>query len=266
MTGNSNGVWELIRTKACTADSLLQPHPLYQVYLARQPIHIQPPSAAAASDWEDRHWVIGSYKELQRLATNLRADESLRILFSEAGAAFGRRHTDVPPTELSTGPARFRKDEKKAIKEGKLNPVNLALLKQRVTPGATMDPRRSDLFTPYAQFYSAKTLEAHHIVEKSMLGTLNLNKGAFHDDNAPCVLVVAELHQQLYTPDVSPSRKQIVKGMKHTDAADRLTEIYAGAKPAKPGVLPGLYETPQMAGLLEIANIIIERVRASRTD
>jgi hypothetical protein len=77
---------------------------------------------------------------------------------------------------------------------------------------------------------------------------------------------VAELHQQLYTPEVSPSRKQIVKGMKHTDAADRLTEIYAGAKPAKPGVPPGLYETPQMAGLLEIAKIIIERVRNSRTD
>jgi hypothetical protein len=72
--------------------------------------------------------------------------------------------------------------------------INTSIHKRKINPNT--DERRSDLkeYAQFKEFYSKKTLEAHHIVEKSILGKLELNDGEVDDAVAPCVLVVAELH------------------------------------------------------------------------
>jgi hypothetical protein len=258
-------VWDLITKRACTDASpqLLQPRQDYKVYLTNKTFAVPPPPTAAAnSPHASRRWVIGPYTELQRLAVNLRVDGGLQTAFAAAGAGYGRRHTDVPPIGPWVGPVRFRKAEEAAIRNGTLNPIDWSLIDLRKVPGATRDPRRGDRFDLFAEFYQAKTLEAHHIVEKALLATLGLNVGDLADSNAPCVLAACELHQQFYTPEVSPARRQITKGMANEDAAAKLHEIYAGSdNRSDPNRTPGLYESPQMAPLREVADIIIDTVR-----
>jgi hypothetical protein len=225
-------IWNMIES-LCTA----APNTRYDAYLTKNPV-----AFVVKGKQENRHWVIGPYEDLTRLARDLRVDATAQASFGQA--CFGRRYTDLPPTgpQPSGG---FRK----AIESTVPHPIKPALINARqVDPNPT--PRRSDLYDAFADFYSKKTLEAHHIVEKSILGRLGRNKGDLCDERAPCVLVVAELHQQLYTPDVSKFRASFSGGMSSQEHAALLTTIYTD-----------LYASPQMADLLAIANIIIGQVR-----
>src|SRR5262249_24055528 len=129
-------------------------------------------------------------------------------------------------------------------------PVDAALIAMRQGAGANEPPRRSDQFDVFADFYSKKTLEAHHIVEKSILEALGRNRGDLHNDIAPCVLVVAEPHQQMFTPSVGRLRESFPRQMPPSVQADGLESIYRE-----------LYASNQMADLLKIASIIIGQVR-----
>jgi hypothetical protein len=229
-------IWKMIKSLVCTAPS----DPRYEAYLTKNPIAFVVDGAP-----EFRHWVIGPYEGLQKLARDLRVDETAQASFNQA--CFGRRHTDVPPTgpQPSGG---FRKAMGSAVPHA----VDPTLINMRqVDPNST--PRRSDLYDVFDDFYARKTLEAHHIVEKSILGDLGRNKGDLRDDIAPCVLVVAELHQQIYTPQVSKFRASFSRGMSSQAQALLLTTIYKD-----------LYASTQMADLLAIANIIIGQVKLGR--
>lgn len=225
-------IWNMIES-LCTA----APDRRYRAYLTKKPV-----AFVVSGKPENRHWVIGPYDDLTKLARDLRVDATARASFGQA--CFGRRYSDLPPTgpQPSGG---FRK----AMESTLPHPINPALANMRqVDPNLT--PRRSDLYDAFADFYSKKTLEAHHIVEKSILGSLGRNKGDLRDAGAPCVLVVAELHQQIYTPEVSAFRASFSRGMSSHEQAVVLTRIYAD-----------LYASTQMADLLAIANIIIGQVR-----
>jgi hypothetical protein len=190
--------------------------------------------------------VIGPYEGLTALARELRVDASLRKAFGSA--CFGRRHTDLPPTgpQPSGG---FRR----AIATATPNPADAALIGMRQGVGTSQTPRRADQFDVFADFYSKKTLEAHHIVEKSILGALGRNRGDLRDDIAPCVLVVAEPHQQMFTPNAGRSRASFTTGMTAGEQADLLETIYRD-----------LYASNPMADLLKIARIIIAQVRLGK--
>jgi hypothetical protein len=212
------------------------PNP-YNAYLTKNPV-----AFIVQGKPENRHWVIGPYKGLKDLAGHLRVDPTKRASFSRA--CFGRRHTDLPPTgpQPSGG---FRKAMAVAVP----HPIDPALIgKRQVDLNPT--PRRSDLYDAFADFYSKKTLEAHHIVEKKILDVIGRNKGDLSDDRAPSVLVVAKLHQQIYTPEVAKDRASFSPGMSSQQQADKLTDIYTK-----------VYVSTQMADLLAIANIIIGQVR-----
>ena len=227
-------VWDQIKNDVCGS----RPDPRFEAWLTKTPTVFITPSGP-----EQRHWVIGPYQRLTALARELRVDASLRTAFR--GACFGRRHTDLPPTgpQPSGG---FRK----AIASATPNPADAALIAMRQGVGTNQPPRRSDQFDVFADFYSKKTLEAHHIVEKSILEALGRNRGDLNNDIAPCVLVVAEPHQQMFTPNVGRLRESFSTHMPPADQADRLESIYRE-----------LYASNQMADLLKIARIIIGQIR-----
>jgi hypothetical protein len=228
-------IWNQIKTTICAP---LAPDARFQAYLTRKPVPFTTPSGP-----DQRFWVIGPYEGLKELARALRVDATARAAFEDA--CFGRRATDLPPTGGQPA-GGFRKSMAGATP----NAVNPTLIAMRQGINPPHAPRRSDLFDVFADFYSKKTLEAHHIVEKSILGDLKRNKGDLRDDVAPCVLVVAELHQQIYTPEVSRFRAWFTAGMSSDSQAKLLTTIYND-----------LYASPQMASLLDIAKVIIGQVR-----
>jgi hypothetical protein len=222
-------VWSKIKTLVCTGPVMSR----YDAYFTKQPVAFSP---------VPRRWVIGEYDHLKKLATALRNDWTVGMYFG--GACYGLRHTDVAPT----GPQP--KGGFRPLPPVPDHPVNQGLINMRqVNPNQT--PRESDLYDKYRDFYAQKTLEAHHIVEKSILGTLGHNKPGTGLENhkAPCVLVVAELHQQMFTREVSKFRTSFHNGMSEYQQALLLTSIYKD-----------LYASPQMADLLWIANIIIGQV------
>jgi hypothetical protein len=229
-------IWDKIKNDVCCP---LRLDPRFEAWLGKTPTVFITPSGS-----EKRHWVIGPYEGLKALAGALRVDPSLRKSFGSA--CFGRRHTDLPPPgpQPSGG---FRN----AMASATPKPVDAAEIAKRQGVGTNQTPRRSDQFDVFADFYSKKTLEAHHIVEKSILGALGRNRGDLRNDVAPCVLVVAEPHQQLFTPNVGRFRTSFTTGMTADDQADLLESIYRD-----------LYAS--MADLLEIARIIIGQVRLGK--
>jgi hypothetical protein len=226
-------IWNAIKSQVCVA----APDPRYEAYLTKNPVVF-----VIDGKPENRRWVIGPYESLKKLARQLRVDATARASFGRA--CFGRRHTDLPPTgpQPSGG---FRTAMEGAVP----NPISPGLLSMRRVDYNPM-PRRSDLYDVFADFYTKKTLEAHHIVEKSILGDLGRNKGDLRNDIAPCVLVVAELHQQIYTPEISKFRAAFSPGMSSQAQATLLNTIYAD-----------LYASAQMADLLAIAKIIVSQVK-----
>jgi len=226
-------IWNAIKNQVCDTAADRR----YEAYLTKRPV-----AFVINGRPENRHWVIGPYESLKKLARDLRVDATTRASFGQA--CFGRRHTDLPPTgpQPSGG---FRT----AIAGAVPNPINPALLSMRQVD-ANPTPRRSDLYGLFADFYAKKTLEAHHVVEKSILGDLGRNKGDLRDDIAPCVLVVAELHQQIYTPEVSKFRTSFSPAMSSQAQAALLNTIYED-----------LYAPAQMADLLAIVRIIVSHVK-----
>jgi hypothetical protein len=236
----------------------------YQSYLTMTPIRF---FHNGKEEW--RHWVVGPYSNLTLLAQHLRREaKELAPRKNEQAskvhnqdwslACFGRRDTDRPPTG-SHPDGGFRKDLEKKRKAGLVpdHPTNPKLVEIRqIDPNTNV--RRTDrkVYEKFEEFYSKKTLEAHHIVEKSILGTLKLNKGQLEDPLAPCVLVVSELHQQMYTREVRKKRDLFHFGMSSDKQTETLTEIYEGTKVEK-----GLYDTHHMGDLLEIAKIIIKEAK-----
>lgn len=51
---------------------------------------------------KEKRWVIGSYMDMQRLATNWRHTDDVRKKLFELEARTGRRKTDVSPTGTRT--------------------------------------------------------------------------------------------------------------------------------------------------------------------
>jgi hypothetical protein len=55
-------------------------------------------------------------------------------------------------------------------------------------------------------WYAARTLEAHHIVEDNLIQAINLAKRDLEHLRAPAILVMAEFHRRHFTPKVAQVR------------------------------------------------------------
>jgi len=190
-------------------------------------------------------WVIGTYSELRRLTLAWRTDDQLRTSLFNLGARIGRRETDVAPQG-----DREVKSFKAKVK-GKNPEVPSETLYQKFASQRTghqpdrFKPRVTDQYEAAKDYFLDQTLEAHHIVEKSILGVLGMNTGELENKIAPCVLVVAELHRRLFTAEVAGSRR-LFAGLSTTVQATReLDRIYGD-----------LYKDPVMEDLRKISTII----------
>lgn len=204
-------------------------------------------------------WILGPYSGLKQLAEDLRADAELRGRFSAAGGVrVGRRRSDLVPGP-QRGPGSFRA----AISGQSPKPVTPQLATEiGKRPGGSNTQRFTEQFDEVQAFYAGRTLEAHHIVEKSILGRLRVNYGDLADVVAPCILVVAELHQQFFSAELAGARALFAQPHTPREEVELLEGLYT-ASHTKLGA--GLYTADALfADLLRIAETIINEVATRR--
>jgi hypothetical protein len=186
-------------------------------------------------------WLIGPYQQVREIARSLPTDPSLQDKLTALNVRVGRRLTDHPPKVL-------RKGRDPGIGDwGTANTISVnALIGKRdpKNPGKPM-ARVSDLYDPVRTYWAARTLEAHHIIEKGILADLHLNKGDLDNNGAPTVLLAAEFHQRLFTSEVAAERNQFKSKLHGAQAHGLLKGIY-----------DQLYSDPVLKSLKEIADII----------
>ena len=151
-----------------------------------------------------RHgWILGPYSDLKELTDHLRADAELRGRFSAVGGVrVGRRQSDLIP-DPQRGPRSFREAIAGKSPKPVTPPLAASIAKRH---DGSNSQRFNEQFDEVQAFYAGKTLEAHHLVEKSILGRLRVNFGDLADAVAPCILVAAELHQQFFSKESAGTR------------------------------------------------------------
>ena len=206
-----------------------------------------PPFFLTKPDRETRRWVIGRFCDLKGIAPVLRTDEELREAFSELSTRFGQRETDLPRAGERVTRIGPLGDPRFTVAELKRRHARKRRLPGTLQPFAA---RITDIHPEHERFWESRTLEVHHIVEKSMLGALGVNTGQLENNVAPCVLAVAEMHQRLYTAEMASKRGDFSRQMSASAASNLLTKMY-----------DYLYAEPVMIQLNAIAKIIIGEVR-----
>jgi hypothetical protein len=199
-------------------------------------------------------WVIGPYCLLTEVAQGLKWNEKKKSCFdpdlqtalADFGVRYGARDADVAPQRV-------------AMKKRK---AEVMTKPQKVGPS---ERRESDQYPGLRDFWTGKTLEAHHIVEKGIFKVLRLNKkgSPLDDEYAPCVLAFAELHKRLFTPffaragEDDPAIREQFKGIKTGEAVSRkLREVYWDSPEQS-----HLYARPEMSDLGQIAAIICRETK-----
>jgi hypothetical protein len=167
-----------------------------------------------------KNWIVGPYNELTGgagLARRLRSEGALRDRLAVRKATIGRRENE----ELPVG--------KRTI-YGFRRQIEGMLARQLVLP-AGQTPRIIQLFDQEDEFYGDATLEAHHVVEKSMLGLLKLNQNELANSVAPCILIVRGLHE-FFTKELTELREQVSSASSQKAGLelmhDRYGELYSG--------------------------------------
>jgi len=251
--GKRGVIWQEIN-EVCTS---VHNNSTYEARLTKKPAHF-----LIDGKLENRFWVIGEYEGdtntslpgLTTLAIDLRNANSVarqNNLFDQT--CFGMRYTDVSPSTAerpAPGGIRKARNEPWDVSQADLD----KLIALRKDGSGNKDPRQTDKWNAVADYYSKTTLGAHHIVEKSILRNLGLNKGDLSDNIAPSVLVHAELHS-LFSRKVTQAERDSYVNLKDNlnFAAIKLTDLYNE-----------MYASPQTAPLLEIAKIIIKQVKQGK--
>jgi hypothetical protein len=193
---------------------------------------------------EKRLWLIGPYEVLARLAPVLRMSAPMRAYLAGLGVRFGQRGNDNPPfgdQQPRIGPRGelLRSDHRPERKAGS-------------AAGAPAS-RATDDHVAVARYWNTQTLQAHHIVEKSILGALGVNRGDLADEVAPTVLVSAELHQRLFTAEMAGVRRQYTREMDGETAYAKLTRHY-----------DHLYARPVFRELRTVADLVNREARVRK--
>jgi len=158
------------------------------------------------------NWMVAKYKDLTKIATALRTDESLREFLSDHSVRLGLRATDVPPADLE-------RQKRYGTKVSGINHATNFTL-NRINPSAPSvhmnvaapDNRRSDREQNVKMFWETQTPQSHHIVEYNNLRNLGASSrdkaslGEMDYMQLPAVLLAAEFHQRYITAVLRPAQ------------------------------------------------------------
>ncbi len=173
-------------------------------------------------------WVIGPYNQLELLRDAIVAGDPIWGEFLDRKAKLGRREKD---NELfgSGKPAAYK-----------------PLIANK--PPEADDRRLRWQFKKADVHWTERPLEVHHILEDKTLEKIGngLNNLEFARDVAPCVLLVAELHQRLITSELAATR-HLFKGTSIATAKPELIRVYTN-----------VYADPTMSSLQHVALKSIE--------
>jgi hypothetical protein len=230
-------IWTQIKSEVCKNT---RENDTYEAYLTMQPVAFA----------KDRYWVIGHYESMRepfgltRLAGDLRSVAAAQNSFSKAW--FGRFDDRSPQGNVQPAAGGYKWALNGDPNLPGLTPTQIAGLRKDRSQTA----RKREQYSVFRDYWQKTTLGAHHIVEKSILGTLEYNTGALDDNIAPCVLVSPELHK-LFSDKIATHRNKF-KDLKNDidKAVQELTKMYTD-----------LYARAEMADLLKIAKIIIDHVK-----
>ncbi len=196
----------------------------------------------------NQHWLIGAYRDLSLIAPKLRAQPDLlgTLRIPTGKIRFGLRMNDTFST-LSRIRSFRRHIEGRSPDE--LPEYLIRAFMDKRTGGHNGQVRLTDLYKIAHDWYEKATPEVHHIVEKDLLHKLSLDHGELAPDKAPCVMVVAELHRRLFTPEGSKHRQNIIAASTQDEALKKLKECNTA-----------LYTAPAMSDIAEIGSLIINEL------
>ena len=162
---------------------------------------------------DDTGWLVGPYKQLTPLATNLRDDERLRDFLSGNRVRIGLRNTDRPPAEIEReeryGKLIHGRDRHKDFTSARLNPAVAPAREMEISPAPVN--RKTDREENVKRFWASQTPQSHHIVEFNNLETLGVSQkdGDAEMDylQLPAVLLAAEFHQRYISAILKPAQR-----------------------------------------------------------
>ncbi len=179
-------------------------------------------------------WLIGPYKHMTTLATDLRGDAALRRSLTRKRVRMGLRDSDVPPADLE------RQERYGATVQGEDfdEDFTAARVSSLAPPVGSSTPppanRRTDREENVQRFWDSQTPQSHHIVEFNNLETLGKSQriGVTEMDylNLPAVLLAAEFHQRYISAILKPAQHW-GKTKLQTDMVDLYRQLYQGRGP-----------------------------------
>jgi len=179
------GIWKSIENLS-SCEALPLPTPYQQILLIR----IQA---------DDTHWLVGPFKELTKVATDLRDKESLCRILSGKKVRIGLRKDDEPPVNLEQQEAYGQyvrgADHGTDFTARRVDPVAMPF-RVNSPPVNRISDRKENV----KNFWKTRTPQSHHIVEFNHLEKLGVSneQGERESDyrQLPAVLLAAEFHQR----------------------------------------------------------------------
>ncbi|HEV3208625.1 MAG TPA: hypothetical protein VGY91_00030 [Chthoniobacterales bacterium] len=180
------GIWNSIENL-----SVCEPLPLPAPYRRILLVRIQE---------DGTHWLVGPFRELTKVATDLRSVEKLCNILSHRDVRLGLREDDKPPLGLEQQ-ASYGPDVRGANRDTNFTArrVNSVAIPFRANNPPTVN-RVSDRRENVKAFWNTRTPQSHHIVEFNHLERLGVSneRGDLETDYdwLPAVLLAAEFHQR----------------------------------------------------------------------
>jgi len=160
---------------------------------------------------DDTGWLVGPYKDMIRLAADLRNDEALGDFLSVNRVRIGLRNSDVPPADIERreryGPSVRGENYDQDFTAARLNPIAQPVREQSPSSANRKTDREENVKT----FWNSQTPQSHHIVEFNNLETLGVSREVGNAEmdylQLPAVLLAAEFHQRYISAILKPAQK-----------------------------------------------------------
>ena len=209
-----------------------------------------PQSAGLASS----NWMIGEYRHLTALASDLRKVTQLQDFVTQQRVRFGLRETDRPPV-TDERQIRFGTTKAGAGAGTNFEPLRSNPRAAPATSNAVSSNRRTDREENVRLFWQTQTPQSHHIVEYNHLETI----GASHPgsaseidyDRLPCVLLAGRVSSEIRDRSAAGHARSAQGSVAPQSPLDLQAAVYA-PQPVARAALGGVGTDPargQGAGL-----------------